>query len=137
MTRFDADSEAERVALVADAVAAHRERGSAFLTVEVAADPDLDGTDDDGDPLPAPWLQFADETFNLDVTDDELAALESLLDEYPDFRIDAMERPEDADGTNVRVTARSDANRLSGFVDSVFQRVYGRSEGYRLWVTQI
>ncbi|MFC6726910.1 hypothetical protein ACFQE1_21535, partial [Halobium palmae] len=113
------------------------ERGSAFLAVEVAPDPELDGTDDDGDPLPAPWIQFAEDTFNLDVADDELAALESFLDEYPDFRIDAMERPEDADGTNVRVTARSDANRLAGFVDEAFRRVYGREEGYRLWVTQI
>lgn len=137
MTRFDADDAAGRRKLVADAVTAHRERASPFLTVEVDADPDLDGTDEDGDPLPAPWIQFADATFNLDVTDDELSALESLLDDYPEFRIDEMERPEDADGTNVRITARSDANRLAAFVDEVFPAVYGRSEEYRAWVTQI
>jgi ATP-dependent Clp protease adapter protein ClpS len=66
-----------------------------------------------------------------------MAGLESLLDEYPEFRIDEMESPEDADGTNVRITARSDPNRLAAFVDDAFQAVYGRDEGYRLWVTQV
>ncbi|MFC4357521.1 hypothetical protein ACFO0N_06095 [Halobium salinum] len=137
MTRFDADDAKERRKLVADAVAAHRERGSAFLTAEVDPDADLDGADEDGYANPAPWIQFADDTFNLDVTDDERADLESLLNDYQEFRIDAMESPEDADGTNVRITARSDANRLSAFVDEAFQAVYGRGEGYRLWVTQV
>lgn len=137
MTRFDAADAVERRKLVADAVAAHRERGSAFFTVEVAADPELDGTDEDGDPNPAPWIQFADATFNMDVTDAERDELDSLLNEYPEFRIDAMESPEDAKGTNVRITARSDANRLSAFVDEAFQVVYGRGEDYRLWVTQV
>ena len=74
---------------------------------EVDADPELDGTDDDGDPLPAPWVQFSEKTFNLDCTEDELARLESLLDDFPEFRIDRLESPEEAEGTNVRVTARS------------------------------
>lgn len=137
MTRFDADDAKERRKLVADAVAAHRERASAFLTVEVAADPDLDGTDDDGNPNPAPWIQFADATFNMDVADAERDGLDSLLNAYPEFRIDAMESPDDAEGTNVRISARSDANRLSAFVDEAFQQVYGRDENYRLWVSQV
>jgi hypothetical protein len=137
MTRFDATDATERRKLVADAVTAHRERASPFLTVEVDADPDHDGTDREGDPLPGPWIQFAENTFNLDATDEEMAGLESLLDEYPEFRIDEMESPEDADGTNVRITARSDPNRLAAFVDDAFQAVYGRDEGYRLWVTQV
>jgi hypothetical protein len=137
MTRFDASTPADRRKLFADAVAAHRERGSAFLTVEVDADPDLDGTDDDGDPLPGPWVQFAEKTFNLDVTDDEREALERLLEEYREFRIDERTSHEDSDGTNLRITARSDANRLAGFIDNVFQHVYGRDETYRAWVTQI
>jgi hypothetical protein len=137
MTRFDAADAAERRKLVADAVTAHRERASPFLTVEVDADPDHDGTDEDGDPLPGPWIQFAEDTFNLDVTEAEMTELESLLDDYPEFRIDGMESPDDADGTNVRITARSDPNRLAAFVDDAFQRVYGRAESYRLWVTQI
>ncbi|WP_142859223.1 hypothetical protein [Salinigranum halophilum] len=137
MTRFDADTPAERRKLFAEAVTAHRTRGSAFLTIEVDADPALDGTDDDGDPMPGPWVQFSEQTFNLDVTDDERARLETLLDQFREFRVEELSSPEEADGTNLRITARSDANRLAGFVDHVFQHVYGRDEDYRAWVTQI
>lgn len=38
MTRFDADTEAARIELVADTVAAHRDRDSQFCTLEAAAD---------------------------------------------------------------------------------------------------
>lgn len=128
MTRFAAESPAERRKLFVDAVVAHRERASAFLTVE--ADPE-----DEDDP--APWVQFGDRTFNLDCTDDELERLKSLLDSYPAFRIDRLETPEEAEGTNVRITARSDANRLAAFVDEVFRAVYDRPEGYRAWVAAV
>ena len=137
MTRFDADTPAERRKLFVDAVTAHRKRGSAFLTVEVAADPALDGVDEDGDPLPAPWVQFAEKTFNLDVTDDERDRLEQLLEEYREFRIEELNSPDESEGTNVRITARSDANRLAGFVDHLFQHVYGRDESYRAWITRV
>ena len=132
MTRFDATDPAERRKLFAAAVAAHRERGSQFLTVE--ADP---VEDEDGDPLPAPWLQFAEKTFNLDCTDEELDRLKALIDEFPEFRIDQLESPEEAEGTNVRVTARSDANRLAEFADRAFREVYGRDEEYRAWVVAV
>jgi hypothetical protein len=132
VTRFDADAPAGRRHLFAEAVAAHRERGSAFCTLE--ADP---ATADGGDRLPAPWVQFAEDTFNLDCTDEELAALKTLLGEFPAFRIDALTSPEDAEGTNVRVTARSDAGRLAEFADRVFRTVYGREEGYRAWVAAV
>jgi hypothetical protein len=137
MTRFDADTPAERRKLFAEAVTAHRTRGSPFLTVEVASDPALDGTDDDGDALPGPWIQFAEKTFNLDVTDDEHERLEALLDDFREFRIDEVSSPEESEGTNVRITARSDANRLAAFVDRAFQDVYGRDEDYRAWVTRV
>ncbi|WP_101294659.1 hypothetical protein [Halegenticoccus soli] len=137
MTRFDADTPTERRKLFADAVAAHRERASPYLTIEVPADPDLDGVDEEGDPLPGPWIQFTERTFNLDATDEELDRLKALVSEFPEFRIDQLESPENAEGTNVRITARSDANRLAGFVDRAFQEVYGRDEGYRAWVTAI
>ena len=130
MTRFAAASPTERRKLFVDAVLAHRERASPFLTVE--ADPDPDAEDD-----PAPWVQFADRTFNLDCTDGELERLKSLLEEYPEFRIDQLEAPEDAEGTNVRITARSDANRLAQFVDDAFRVVYDRPEGYRAWVVAV
>ena len=136
MTRFDAHTPRERRTLFADAVSAHRARTSPFLTVEVEADPALDGTDDEGETNPAPWVQFSDQTFNLDCTDAELDRLTDLLDDFPEFRIDELTE-DDEGGTNVRVTARSDANRLSAFVDRAFQAVYGRDEDYRAWVVQI
>ncbi|WP_416840745.1 hypothetical protein [Haloferax sp. DFSO52] len=131
MTRFEADSPRERRKLFADAVVAHRNRGSAFLTLEAAHDPDIDGED------PGPWIQFGDRTFNMDVTDEELDRLKDLLSEFPEFRIDQLESPDEAEGTNVRISARSDANRLAGFADRAFQAVYGRADDYRAWVTAI
>ncbi|MFB6161494.1 MAG: hypothetical protein ABEJ61_10025 [Haloferacaceae archaeon] len=148
MTRFDAADPTERRKLFADAVRAHRERNSRFLTVELdpAALDEAEGaastedrenrTDEDGEPV-APWIQFADRTFNLDCTDAELDRLTDLLDDYPEFRIDSMESPEDADGTNVRISARSDPNRLAAFVDEAFAAVYGAPADYRAWVVQV
>ncbi|RLM57354.1 hypothetical protein DVK02_06165 [Halobellus sp. Atlit-31R] len=132
MSRFDADDPTARRTLVADAIVAHRERASAFLTLEAEHDPERDGDD-----APAPWVQFAESTFNLDVDDDELERLTDLVDEFPDFRIDQLESPETAEGTNARVTARSDANRLATFADRVFVDVYGREQDYRVWVAAI
>jgi len=132
MSRFDADGPTERRKLFADAIAAHRERASAFLTLEADHDADVDGEDS-----PAPWVQFAESTFNLDVDDAELERLNDLVDDFPEFRVEQLESPEEAEGTNVRITARSDANRLAAFADRVFQDVYDRSEDYRAWVTAI
>ncbi len=156
VTRFDADTPADRRKLFADAVTAHRNRGSQFLTVEAEppretlefgestedgadaenADGDAD-EDADEEPAVPPWVQFAEKTFNLDCTDEELDRLHALLDDYPEFRVDARESPEEAEGTNVRISARSDANRLADFLDHVFTDVYDRDEDYRAWVTQI
>ena len=142
MTRFDADTPTDRRKLFADAVTAHRTRGSAFLTIEAAPpespafDPDSD-EEDEGEDDPQPWLQFAEKTFNLDTTGDELDRVKSLVDEFPEFRIDELESPEEAEGTNVRITARSDANRLADFADRVFREVYEREEDYRAWVVAV
>jgi len=132
MTRFDADDPRERRKLFAEAVTAHRTRASPFLTIEAERNPDLDGED-----APAPWLQFAESTFNLDVTEDELDRVNTLVNDFPECRIDELESPEEAEGTNVRITARSDANRLAAFADRVFLEVYGRDEDYRAWVAAV
>jgi len=150
MTRFDADTPTDRRKLFADAVTAHRNRGSAFLTIEAetVGQPSFGGGDDDAEQDseegaedeaedPAPWLQFAEKTFNLDVTDAEHERLNALVDDYPEFRVDALESPDTAEGTNVRITARSDANRLADFADRVFTEVYEHDDGYRAWVVQI
>jgi hypothetical protein len=137
MTRFDAADAGERRKLFAEAVLAHRNRGSQFLTIEV--DPaDAPGvSDDDEEPAPVPWIQFAEKTFNLDCTDAELDRLKGLLDEFPECRIERIERPEEAEGANVRVTARSDANRLGQFADRALQVTFGLDDDYRAWVTQV
>jgi hypothetical protein len=141
VTRFDAADPTERRKLVADAVRAHRERpGSEFLTVE-GSWPGVEtteaGGDTDDEPAALPWVQFADRTFNLDATDDELARLDDLLAEFPEFRVEARESPGEAEGTNVRITAKSDAGRLAMFVDEAFVRVYGAPADYRLWVVAV
>lgn len=153
MTRFDADDPAQRRKLFVDAVRAHRERSSPFLTVE--ADPGSTGDPSGGDPLDGtveemdddgtegaalpPWIQFAadDGVVNLDCTDEELDRLKELLEEFPSFRIEELTRPEDAEGTNARVSARADANRVAGFLDAAFRRVFGLPEDYRAWVVEL
>jgi hypothetical protein len=132
MTRFDADDARERRKLFAEAITAHRTRASPFLTIEAERDPDIDGED-----AAAPWLQFAESTFNLDVTEDELDRVNTLVNDFPECRIDELESPDEAEGTNVRITARSDANRLAAFADRVFLEVYGRDDGYRAWVAAV
>jgi len=128
MTRFDAATPDERRTLFAEAVEAHRGRGSQFLTVET---PETDAEEH------APWVQLAGETLNMDVTDAELERLKTLLEAYPEFSIERLESPGDAEGTNVRIAARSDADRVAGFLERVFREVYGRGEGYRGWVTKV
>ena len=132
MTRFDAATEAERLQLFADAAAAHRARSSDVMTVDI--DPDSDATG--GGEIP-PWIQLAGTEVILDCTDDELDRLKELLGEFPEFRIDELVSPEEADGTNAVVTARSDANRVAGFIERAFREVYELDEEYRAWVTSI
>jgi hypothetical protein len=138
MTRFDAAEAADRHKLFAEAVLAHRNRGSPFLTVEVdpADAPETEAAEDDED-APIPWIQFAEQTVNLDCTDAELDRLKGLLDEFPEFRIEQIERPEEAEGANVRVTARSDASRLGQFLDRALQVTYDLDDDYRAWVTEL
>ncbi|WP_423995434.1 hypothetical protein [Halorubrum trapanicum] len=132
MTRFDAASEDERLKLFADAAAAHRARSGDVMTVDV--DPDSDDTE--GGEVP-PWIQLAGTELILDCTDEELERLKALLEEFPEFRIDELVSPEEAEGTNAVVTARSDANRVAGFVERAFREVYELDDEYRAWVTAI
>ena len=133
MTRFDAADPAARRTLFVDAIVAHRERASPFLTIEVDA-ADLEESEDD---LAPPWVQFADGVVNLDCTAAELESLKSLLATFPAFKIDELTRPEDAAGVNVRVSAKADPNRIAQFFDAAFQEVYGLSEAYRAWVVAV
>ena len=154
MTRFDATDPADRRKLYVDAITAHRERGSGFLTLEVddsvfdsgdelglQAESETEGDADvehDLDPeLGVPWIQFGDGTINLDCTDAELDDLKDLLGEFPAFKIDEITRPEEAEGANVRVSAKADQNRIAQFIDAAFRRVYGLPETFRVWVVEL
>lgn len=151
MTRFDAAEPTERRALYADAITAHRTRGSGFTTLEVDDEVFEAGTDDGGggdatDPdadqppdsdLGTPWIQVADDTINLDCTDDEFESLTSLLEEYPSFTIDEIHRPDDVDGINVRVRARADPDRIAQCLDAIVRRVYGLPADVRVWVVDV
>ena len=132
MTRFDAATESERLSLFADAAAAHRARSSDVMTVDV--DPDSDTSD--GGELP-PWIQLVGTEIVMDCTDEELDRLKGLLGEFPEFRIDELVSPEEAEGTNAVITARSDANRVAGFIERAFRKVYELEPEYRVWVTAI
>lgn len=151
MTRFDADDAEARRALFVDAIDAHEQRSSPFLTIEAdaaaeadaatevdgaAAETDESGDDDDENVAP-PWVQYADGTLNLDCTDAELDRLKSLLDEFPAFSIDDLHRPDEAEGTNVRLTARTDPERVAQFLDRAFREVYERPEDYRAWAAEV
>jgi len=127
MTRFDAAAPGDRRKLFVDAITAHRERGSPFLTVEAETDPDE----------LAPWVQVSEDTINLDCTDAELDRLKDLLSEFPAFTIDDLTRPDDAEGTNVRVVGRGDANRVAQFVDRAFAEAFDLTEEYRAWVVEL
>lgn len=157
MTRFSASTPTERRKLVVDAITAHRERGSAFCTLvaelEPAAEPAIDS---EAEPMAAaegdeteetdeteaetelpPWIQFGDRTLNVDCTDEELDALTELVREFPAFKIEQLESPENAEGTNVRISAKADANRIAQFVERAFRDVYGRSESVTVWAVEV
>lgn len=154
MTRFDAAEPAERRKLYVDAIAAHRERGSAFLTLE-ADDAILEAETDAGDEaktalesdgesddapaaeLGVPWVQFSDGTVNLDCTDAELETLKTVLGEFPAFKIDELLRPEEAEGVNAQISAKADSNRIAQFVDDVFLEVYDLPSEFRVWVVEV
>lgn len=127
MSRFRADSPDEREALFADALSAHRERASPFCTFELE-------TAEDGEPA---WIQFGDGTVNLDCSDEELERLEGLLEAFPAFTIEELNRPESAEGTNVRISAYADEERIAMLIERCFREVYGRPEGYGVWATEV
>lgn len=127
MSRFRADSSAEREALFADAVSAHRTRESPFCTFELESAEDEESA----------WIQFGEGVLNLDCTDEELDRLNGLLEAFPAFTIENLNRPEDAEGTNVRISAYADEERVATFVERCFREVYGRPKGYAAWTTEV
>lgn len=146
MTRFSAATPTDRQKLFADTIVAHRERGSAFCTFQAEslgeesdaeADAAAESGDADGTEEIPPWVQFGDRTLNLDCTDEELDRLKELLGEFPAFKIAQLESPEEAEGTNVRISAKADPNRIGQFVERTFREVYDRPEEYVAWTVEV
>ncbi|MGA9401052.1 hypothetical protein [Haladaptatus sp.] len=138
MTRFSADTPTERRKLVVDAITAHRERTSAFCTLQADVESEAREEDDSEEEMELPpWIQFGDRTLNLDCTDEELERLKDLLREFPAFKIEQLESPKDADGTNVHINAKADANRIAQFVERAFREVYGCSESVTVWAVEV
>ncbi len=151
MSRFSAETPKERQKLVADAITAHRNRGSAFCTLQVESasergeesgemdDESRERGDEDDEALAEmpPWIQFGDSTLNLDCTDEELDRLKTLVGEFPAFKIEQLHSPEEAEGTNVRISAKADVNRIGQFVDQVLQKVYECPESTPIWAVEV
>lgn len=130
MNRFRADASAEREALFEDAIEAHRARESPYCTFEA----DAEVEDDAEEPA---WIQFGEGVLNLDCTDEELDRLKGLLEEFPAFTIEELNRPENVQGTNVRISAYADEERVATFVERCFREVYERPDGYAAWATEV
>lgn len=146
MSRFAADTPEERRALLADAIQAHRERDSPFVTFEAEpADKDggVDGNgDDDGAGAaesPTPWIQYADDEglLNLDCTDAELPAIEAVIDEFGGASVADRTSPAEADGTNLKIQVRGDDERVAMLGASFFRDGFGLPVDYQLWVIEL
>lgn len=131
MTRFDASTPDDRRQLIVEAITAHRDRASPYVTFEA--------DQSDHDEQSPPWVQYrlADGLVNVDCTDPELDRMKTVLDRYPEFRIIARQQPEHAEGTNVRIEGYTDEDRLARFIDQIFRSVYGYDDEYRLWVAEL
>lgn len=130
MNRFRASTAEERRALFQAAIAAHRERDSAFLTLEAAPAEDRAG--------PPPWIQYrvADETLNLDCTAAERESIQGVIADVGGARVDARESVEDG-GVNLRITVRGDDERLAAIIERLFVEGFDLDETVSVWAAAI
>ena len=130
MNRFRASTPAERRDLFQAAIAAHRERHSAFLTLEAAPADDRTG--------PPPWIQYrdADQTLNLDCTETERESIQAVIAEVGGATVEGRESVEDG-GVNLRVTIRGDDERLAAVLERLFVDGFGLDETVPVWAAAI
>jgi len=141
MTRFDANDPAQRRALAAEAVIAHRERASEATVFEAETDAT---TADVADTVDADAgrtgefvrLVYAEGVITFECTTEERDRLDDLL---ADFSVFKPEQPDTrkAPGGTVHVSAVADPKHAADFLDAAFRRVYELPEGYRLWVARV
>lgn len=120
MTRFEADEPGDRLGLVAEAIAAHRTRGSEGAVFE-----------SDGG-----RVEYADRVVTLDLDAADRDRLDDLLEEFPVFKIEQPATRKAPEGI-VHVSAIADPKHAADFVEGVFRQVYGAGEGYELRVVRI
>lgn len=120
MTRFEADDQGERLGLVAETIAAHRERGSEGAVFEGAGG----------------RVEYADRVLTLELDGPARERLEDLLGEFPVFKIEQPATRKAPEGV-VHVSAIADPKHAADFVEGVFRMVYGADEGYELRVVRI
>lgn len=115
MTRFEADTAQDRLALVAEAITAHRTRTSERAEFETDAG----------------RLAYSDRTITLDLTDTERERLDSLFESFPVFKIEQPATRKAAAGT-VHISALADPKHTADFVEHVFRSVYEQDDEYEL-----
>ena len=120
MTRFDASDPTERRALLADAITAHRRRGSDGATLRA------DGHE----------VRFADRTITLTLTSAERERLDTLLGEFPVFKLDQPATRKAQDGT-VSIAAIADPKHAADFLERTFREVHGLEADYTLWAVEV
>lgn len=120
MTRFEASTPAERRALFAEAVAAHRKRGSEVAIFEA------------GDHR----VRYADRVVRFNLVAEERDRLDGLLEEFPVFKLKQPETRK-ADPGVVYVSALADAKHAADFLDTAFRQVFDQTEEYELRVIRV
>lgn len=138
MTRFEASTPKERRALVAEAVTAHRKRGSDAAVFEAdCGDGGGNGSRDrNGGGTGTSRIEYSDRTLTLAVDPAERDRLDTFLDEFPVFKIE-QPATRKAPGGVVHVSAIADQKHAADFVDRAFAAVYGCPDDFRLWVTAV
>lgn len=126
MTRFDAADPAERRALLAEAVQAHRDRASEVAVFE--AEPA-----DSGESI---RVTYADRMVTFECAEGARARLDDLLSDFPVFKVKQPDTRKAPEGT-VHLSALADPKHVADFVDEVFLSVYDLPPDYRLWVVRV
>ena len=134
MNRFAGSTPRERESLVVDAIDAHRERDSPYLTLEV----DRTAANREETAGPPPWIQYRDRDgqLNMDCTDGELESIEAAIDSLGGVRVTDRSSDPEA-GTNLRVTASGDDERIAMIVETLFVDGFGLAEDQVVWAAEI
>ncbi|SDF08265.1 hypothetical protein [Halorientalis regularis] len=115
----DGERAIERRTRIAEAITAHRRAGSQSpVLVAVTAD----------DP---PYVEYCDREIVVQVDDAERDRLDTLLDDFPVFKIAQPTTRKAPDG-EVHVSAIADPKHAADFLDRLFLDVFERADEYDL-----